>query len=205
MRVRESASSCDRSILIVRSGTSTDRLTRWPNATKAPGPNGFPMGPRQRLVVYSALAGILILALLHDLRLLAEAVPGSWGFPMAETSLPVKSDGEILIVEEPEGAAMPGGAAVAGAALFEANGCYACHSLDGERKIGPSLRGIFGTTVELNDGSTVPIDESYVVESILYPEAKRVAGYDDAAMPSYEGIVSAEDASVLAEYIKGVE
>ena len=37
------------------------------------------------------------------------------------------------------------GAALAGAELFEANGCYACHSLDGERKIGPSLRGIGAT------------------------------------------------------------
>jgi mono/diheme cytochrome c family protein len=97
------------------------------------------------------------------------------------------------------------GAAAAGAELFQANGCYACHSLEGERKIGPSLRGILGTTVELADGSAVLIDDSYIVESILQPEAKRVAGYDDAAMPSYEGLVSAEDALVLAEYIGGLQ
>ena len=62
MRVCESASACERSTLIARSGTSTDRLPRWPNSMEAPGPNGFPMGPRERRVVYLALAGILILA-----------------------------------------------------------------------------------------------------------------------------------------------
>jgi cytochrome c oxidase subunit 2 len=115
------------------------------------------------------------------------------------------AEAERAMDEGREQPATPGGAAVAGAELFQANGCYACHSLEGERKIGPSLRGIFGTTVELNDGSTVPIDDTYLVESILQPEAKRVAGYDDAAMPSYEGLVSVEDVWALAEYIKGLE
>jgi hypothetical protein len=34
---------------------------------------------------------------------------------------------------------------------------------------------------------------------------RAVAGYDDASMPSYEGIVSAEEVSLLAEHIKGLE
>jgi len=110
-----------------------------------------------------------------------------------------------VLAEDREQPATLVGAAAAGAELFQANGCYACHSLDGQRKIGPSLYGIFGTTVELSDGSTVLIDDAYVVESVLQPEAKRVAGYDDAAMPSYEGMVSVDDAWALAEYIKGLD
>jgi mono/diheme cytochrome c family protein len=110
-----------------------------------------------------------------------------------------------VMPEAPKQPATLSGAALVGEGLFQANGCHACHSLDGQRKIGPSLRGVFGTTVELNDGSTVPVDDEYLVESILQPEVKRVAGYDDAAMASYEGILSVEDARALAEYIKSLE
>ena len=122
-----------------------------------------------------------------------------WGFtgfeyPTIEPSERIGT-GATLILGEPG----------QGAELFQDMGCYACHSLDGERIIGPSLRGIFGTTVELDDGSTVLIDDTYLVESILQPDAKLVAGYGDAAMPSYEGLVSVEDARALAEYIKGFE
>lgn len=103
--------------------------------------------------------------------------------------------------QQPQGQVVAKGV---GAELFEANGCYACHSLERDRKIGPGLGGIFGTTVELNDGGTASVDEEYIVESILYPEAKRVAGYDEAAMPSYLGLVSVEDARLLAGFIKGL-
>ena len=136
-----------------------------------------------RLLVAVALLGIVLWGF-----------TGSWEYPTIETSVPPVREVKTPIVN-----------ALAGAQLFEANGCYACHSLQGDRKIGPGLRGIFGETVELDDGSTVLIDEDYLVESVLQPGAKRVAGYDDAEMPSYEGLVSAEDASVLAEYIKGLE
>lgn len=184
MRVREITSAGDRYSLLTRSGTLSDRLPRWLTASELPSPGGTSMGPRERLLIVIALVGIVIWGF-----------TGSWEYPTVESYVPVDRDDAR--------AATPGSAAVAGAELFQANGCYACHSLNGERKIGPSLRGIFGATVELNDGSTVPIDDTYLVESILQPEAKRVAGYDDAAMPSYEDLVSAEDASALAEYIKG--
>jgi cytochrome c oxidase subunit 2 len=167
--------------------TWLDRLPRWLTVPEVPSPSGSSMGPRERILLVLALVGIAIWGF-----------TGSWEYATVETSVAVASDDDAR-------AATPGGAAVAGAELFQANGCYACHSLDGERKIGPSLRGIFGATVELEDGSTILIDGTYLVESILQPEAKRVAGYDDAAMPSYEGLVSAEDASALAEYIKGLE
>lgn len=171
---------------MIRSGAWSDRLPGWLTTPQVPGSSGFSMGPRERLLLFIALVGIAIWGF-----------TGSWEYPTVETSVPAARDGTRAV--------NPVGAVPVGAELFQANGCYACHSLDGERKIGPSLRGIFGTTVELDNGSTVPIDDAYLVESILQPEAKRVAGYDEAAMPSYEGLVSAEDASALVEYIKGLE
>jgi len=191
MRICEKASSGDPLSWIARSRTWGDRLPWWPTAPEARGPSGSSMGPRDRLLIVIAFVGIVIWGF-----------TGSWEYPTVETSVPQAGAGAPL---HPERSATPGSAAVAGAELFQTNGCHACHSLDGERKIGPSLRGIFGATVELDDGSTVSIDDTYLVESILQPEAKRVAGYDDAAMPSYEGLVSAEDAQALADYIKDLE
>ena len=57
----------------------------------------------------------------------------------------------------------------------------------------------------MNDGSEIMIDDDYIVESILDPQAKRVAGFDDAAMPSYEGLVSLEEVLALTAYIKGLD
>lgn len=139
------------------------------------------LGPRERTLLLFALAGIAIWGF-----------TGSWEYPTVES----------LVAATGEEIHAAGASSAAGAELFQANGCNACHSLDGERKIGPSLLGIYGATVELNDGSVALIDDEYLVESILQPQAKRVAGYDDAAMPSYEGLVSDDDASALARYIK---
>ena len=130
---------------------------------------------------------------------------GTWEYPTIEITVASDSVGAPMTVEGTERVATRGGAAGAGAQLFRANGCDSCHTLNGQRKIGPSLAGVFGTTVELNDGRTTLIDDAYLAESILQPLAKRVAGYDDVEMPSYEGIVSVENARALAEYIKGLK
>jgi len=194
MRVSEKSWSGESLGLMARSGTWADRLPRWLTAPENPGSGGSSMGPRDRMMIVIALAGIVIWGF-----------TGTWEYPTVESFVPPARSGATLFVEAPEQAVDPGGAVLEGAELFQANGCNACHSLEGDRKIGPSLRGVFGTDAELNDGSTVLIDEAYLVESILQPDAKRVAGYDEAAMPNYEDLVSAEDARALAEYIKSLE
>jgi cytochrome c oxidase subunit 2 len=50
----------------------------------------------------------------------------------------------------------------------------------------------------------VEIDDAYLKESILQPDAKLVSGYEDAAMPSYEGLVTEEDARALVDYIRSL-
>ncbi len=171
----------------------------------------------KRTLVFTVLAAVVVLVfLVATVHLWRSLEAGAYRSPMySETErLTPWARGAAgraaaisawVITEDAKQSATLGGAAAAGVGLFQANGCYACHSLEGERKIGPNLRGIFGTIVELNDGSTVPIDDKYIVESILQPEAKRVAGYDDAAMPSYEGLVSIEEVWALAEYIKNLK
>ncbi len=88
-----------------------------------------------------------------------------------------------------------------GALLFEQQMCHQCHSLDGTPGIGPSLQGLFGTTEQLADGSTVEVDDDYLRESILDPGAKIVAGYQNV-MPAAYGNLNERQVNALIEFIK---
>jgi cytochrome c oxidase subunit 2 len=83
--------------------------------------------------------------------------------------------------------------------LLEAKDCMTCHSIDGESGIGPTLKGIYGRTVKLAGGSTLTADDAYVRESILKPDAKIVAEFDDV-MPVPE--LTDEELSQILEYLK---
>lgn len=78
--------------------------------------------------------------------------------------------------------------------------CATCHSVDGSAKIGPTIKGIWGHSVELQDGTTVTVDEAYVVESIRNPMAKVVKGFAPA-MPPFPQLTDDDIAAVIA-YIK---
>ncbi|HEX9027956.1 MAG TPA: cytochrome c oxidase subunit II [Anaerolineales bacterium] len=58
-------------------------------------------------------------------------------------------------------------------------GCVACHSIDGSKLVGPTWKGLAGSTVTLSDGSTVTADDAYLIESIRQPGAKIVQGFAD--------------------------
>ncbi len=89
-----------------------------------------------------------------------------------------------------------------GEALFQELGCNSCHLADGSG-VGPSLIGQFGQTVRLQSGETVSIDEEYVRQSVLEPNAQVVAGYEPV-MPSFRDQVSEEELMQLIAYIKSL-
>ena len=116
--------------------------------------------------------------------------------------------GTVVVMEQSEFKNWLGGGssdeplAVAGERLFTENGCITCHS--GEPgAIGPPISNvsIFGTEVEFADGSTGTVDEAYLRESILDPQAKVVAGYAPV-MPSYDGQLSEQSLLQLIEFLK---
>lgn len=88
-----------------------------------------------------------------------------------------------------------------GKKLFTQNACQTCHSLDGTRKTGPTIKGLFGSKEKLKSGKTITVDENYLRESILNPNAKIAAGYA-AVMPSFKGQLSDDQIDALIEYIK---
>jgi cytochrome c oxidase subunit 2 len=90
-----------------------------------------------------------------------------------------------------------------GEILANQNGCVACHSWDGSVLVGPTWKGLFGSEVELADGTTVVADEEYIKESILEPNAKIVAGFPQNAMPQYT--LSDGEVADLIEFIKTLQ
>jgi cytochrome c oxidase subunit 2 len=100
------------------------------------------------------------------------------------------------------GGGLEGSLAQRGARLFQDLGCVTCH-LDTGQGRGPSLKDIFGTTVELQDGSKVVVDEAYLRESILTSQAKLVKGYQPL-MPTFQGLISEEGLVSLIEHVKSL-
>ena len=105
-----------------------------------------------------------------------------------------------LAGEQPGEASVP--VAVAGENVFRAQGCGTCHRTDGSGQ-GPALTGLFGKTVTLSTGEKLLVDEAYLRESILKPQAKLVAGYQPV-MPTYQGLLSEEDVMRLIAYVKSL-
>jgi cytochrome c oxidase subunit 2 len=57
--------------------------------------------------------------------------------------------------------------------------------------------------VRLQSGEETVVDEAYLRESILYPNAKVVAGYP-SIMPTFQGQVSEESLLHLLAYIRSL-
>ena len=89
-----------------------------------------------------------------------------------------------------------------GERLYTQRGCQSCHSLDGSRKVGPTFQGLYGMSDHaMTDGSSVTVDENYLRESILKPEAKIVEGYQNL-MPGAYSNLSERELTGLIEFIK---
>jgi cytochrome c oxidase subunit II len=87
-----------------------------------------------------------------------------------------------------------------GFARFRELGCSGCHSA-GSTVHAPSLRGLIGREVHLQDGRAIVADENYIRDSILLPKKDVVAGFEPV-MPSFTGQVSEEDIQALVAYIR---
>jgi cytochrome c oxidase subunit II len=100
------------------------------------------------------------------------------------------------------GGGLPGSMSARGEQLFQQLACNTCHVADGSGR-GPSLAGVFGSRVKLENGQTVVADESYIRESILTPQLKIVNGYQPL-MPTFQGLINEEGVMSLIEYVKAL-
>ena len=88
-----------------------------------------------------------------------------------------------------------------GKMVWEMKGCNSCHTLDGTKGEGPSFKALFGKTEKFRDGSTAVVDENYIRESILNPQAKVVAGYEPV-MPTFQGLLREIEIKGVIAFIK---
>lgn len=77
-------------------------------------------------------------------------------------------------------------------------GCITCHSLDGSKLVGPSMKGIAGRAGSEVSGKSA---EEYIKESILNPNAHVVKDYVQGVMQSYEKELTAQQLADLVAYL----
>jgi len=116
--------------------------------------------------------------------------------------------GEVVVMEPDEfqawlsGGGAEGSLASAGAKLFADLACNTCHRPEVQGR-GPRLDGLFGRTVTLEGGARVVVDEAYIREAIVNPNARIAQGFQPV-MPSYQGLVTEEGLLQLIEFVKSL-
>ena len=90
-----------------------------------------------------------------------------------------------------------------GERLFASMGCNACHSGSAAAR-GPSLAGVYGSKLQLTNGSQVLVNDAYLRDAILNPSQHITAGYAPI-MPTYQGQISEDGLIDLVEYIKSMQ
>lgn len=88
-----------------------------------------------------------------------------------------------------------------GERMYKKYVCNTCHSLDGTKKVGPSFKGLFGRESLLTGGVRITVDEKYITDSVLDPQAAVVDGYPPA-MPAYKGMIKDRELQAIIEYLK---
>lgn len=86
--------------------------------------------------------------------------------------------------------------------VFRAHGCSGCHD-ENSTVHAPSLAGLYGTYVHLQDGSVRLADEAYIRDCILNPRSFTVAGFPPV-MPDFSGQLGEDEVLKLIAYIKSI-
>jgi cytochrome c oxidase subunit 2 len=82
--------------------------------------------------------------------------------------------------------------------------CLACHTLTGERHVGPTFSRLYDSEVTLADGRRVKADEAYLTRSMMEPGVEIVAGYPNLMPPGYRTSLSQPDVGALVEFIRSL-
>jgi cytochrome c oxidase subunit 2 len=115
--------------------------------------------------------------------------------------------GDVVVMEPAQYEAWMSGTnngplSAAGEKIFAELGCATCHRSETQGR-GPSLLGVFGKPVQLEDGRMITADENYLRESILDPGTKVVKGFKPV-MPTFQGLISEEQLNALVAYVKAL-
>jgi len=92
-----------------------------------------------------------------------------------------------------------------GRELLTKFGCLGCHSLDGSKKVGPTLQGLWGREVTVVAGTeekTLKVDEAYLIRAIREPGSEVVKGFPPV-MPTFgSGQISDDELHEIIEFFQ---
>lgn len=122
-------------------------------------------------------------------------------------------EGQIKVVEpaafdiwiEDQQASVDVDPVLQGQQLVQQYGCTTCHSLDGTKKIGPSWKGLFESTVKLDNGSSIIADQTYLISSILEPNLYIHEGFPPNVMPSFNEILDQTQIESIVAFIESLK
>ncbi len=95
--------------------------------------------------------------------------------------------------------------AEAGKQLMDAQGCFACHSVDGGPGVGPTFKGAWNHAVTVHESGVkkrIRADDAYMRESVTHPEKKIADGYDNT-MPPYPDLTKNQLDSMM-EFLRSL-
>jgi cytochrome c oxidase subunit II len=106
--------------------------------------------------------------------------------------------------------AAPGMSAAAseGLSVMKIQGCFACHSTDGTKIVGPTYYNLFGSQVTVLAGgkeTSMKADEQYLRQCIEDPTVHVVKGYPATLMQKYKGKLNDQEIGKIIEYIKTLQ
>ncbi len=116
----------------------------------------------------------------------------------ATISLTLRETDEVFHREVPE---------YTGSQVFQ-NFCSTCHSTDGTKLIGPSFKGLLGREQIVTRGGRVEkitVDEGYILESIMKPQAAIVKGYEQVPMADFSGVLTDQQIASLVDFLVELE
>lgn len=90
-----------------------------------------------------------------------------------------------------------------GKELHVKKACVSCHTVDGTKTVGPTWKGLYGKKEDTSAGP-VTVDENYLRESILDPNAKVVTGFSPS-MPTYKGQIKDREIDAIISYMKSIK
>lgn len=134
----------------------------------------------------------------------AELCGGAHAYMNSEVRVVTQAEFDAWVAEQTSAAnADP---AARGDRLVRTNGCIGCHSLDGAALPGPTWKGAYGSQVQLADGSTVTVDDAYLLTAIIDPNAQVHQGFPPGLMPAtYKNTLTDQQIQDMIEFIKTVK
>jgi cytochrome c oxidase subunit II len=93
----------------------------------------------------------------------------------------------------------------AGESIMRSTGCFACHTTDGSKLIGPTYLNLWGSQISVTINGkeqTVTVDADYIKKCIYEPNTDIIKGYPTNLMQSYRNTLSDDDVQKIIEFLK---